>query len=80
MIGSVENGAEVISPFRLHIFVWHVGLSILLEVKLASLQWDAAKGRQPSCSQASMMVRYCRTMIVAGDELHTSQPAFFEAL
>lgn len=71
-IRSIEEGTNILNHLRLHLFVRHIRLGVLLQKELASPPWNAAKDSQPCSSQTGM--------IVAGDQLHAIQSALLQAL
>ena len=71
-VWSLEDGANVFGDLALHLLAWHVGLSVLLQMKLTSLPRDTPKDSQASCFQASM--------IVTDDQPYPTQSACFQLL
>ena len=70
-VWRIEDHANICSDFALQVLAWHIGLCILLEMELASLPGNATKDRKPCCMQSYM--------VIAGNELHTSQTALLQA-
>lgn len=70
-VRGIEYRADIFSDFSLHVFVWYVGLSVLLQVELATLPGNATKYRQPCSSQTGV--------VFAGNQLHSAQTAPFQA-
>jgi len=71
-IWCLEDGANIFCDFGLHLLAWHVGLSVLLQMKLTSLPGNASKNSQASCFQACV--------IIANDQLHSTQPSCSQPL
>ncbi len=71
-VWCIEDGANVCSDFGLHLLAGHIALRILLEMELAALPGNATEDRDASCPFPSV--------IVAGNELHATQPALLQAL
>jgi hypothetical protein len=55
-VRGVEDGADVLSNFGLHVFARHVGLCILLQVELAMLLGSASEDGQASSSQTGVVI------------------------
>ena len=69
---GVEDGPDRRRHLPFQLLPGHVGLRILLEMKLATLPRHAPEDRQPRCLQA--------TMRITDQQLHATQPALDQVL
>lgn len=71
-IGCVENGSDVRRDLSTHFLMRHIGLRILLQMKLAALPGNAA--------EHCLACGFESGMVVADDQLHAAQAACDQTL